>query len=118
MTWPPGRSACSSAAESGAYHAVSPAPPFSFADQLEAIREAVAPAGTTLTWVDADFLVNEGLDDGTLPLWSGADPSALIMAADPAAASATGLRPRPLSRDRPGHPGLAARREAAGPARS
>ena len=41
--------------KSGAYHAVSPAPPFSFADQLEAIRAAVAPQGTTLTWVDEDF---------------------------------------------------------------
>jgi 2'-hydroxyisoflavone reductase len=110
--------------EAGAYHAVSPAPPFSFGDQLEAIRETVAPAGTTLTWVDADFLVKEGLDDGTLPLWSGADPSALIMAADPGAALATGLRPRPLTetvrdtldwvRDekQPDQPGLHPDREA------
>jgi 2'-hydroxyisoflavone reductase len=110
--------------DSGAYHAVSPAPPFSFADQLEAIRETVAPSGTTLTWVDADFLVKEGLDDATLPLWSGADPSALIMAADPGAALATGLRPRPLTetvrdtltwlRDekQPDQPGLDPDREA------
>jgi 2'-hydroxyisoflavone reductase len=110
--------------ESGAYHAVSPAPPFNFADQLEAIRATVAPAGTTLTWVDADFLVKEGLDDGTLPLWSGADPSALIMAADPGAAQATGLRPRPLRETvqdtldwlrrekQPEHPGLDPDREA------
>ncbi len=82
--------------ESGAYHAVSPAPPFTFSDQLEKIRATVAPEGTSLTWVDADFLLREGLDDGTLPLWSGADESALIMAADPRAATATGLRPRPL----------------------
>jgi 2'-hydroxyisoflavone reductase len=81
---------------SGAYHAVSPAPPFTFSDQLEKIRATVAPEGTSLTWVDADFLLREGLDDGTLPLWSGADESALIMAADPRAATATGLRPRPL----------------------
>ena len=83
--------------QSGAYHAVSPAPPFTFGDQLETIRTTVAPEGTSLTWVDADFLLGEGLDDGTLPLWSGADESALIMAADPAAATATGLRPRPLA---------------------
>jgi 2'-hydroxyisoflavone reductase len=111
-------------AESGAYHAVSPPPPFSFADQLQAIRAAVAPEGTTLTWVDADFLVKEGLDEGTLPLWSGADPSALIMAADPGAALATGLQPRPLGetitdtlgwlreQEQPDHPGLDADREA------
>lgn len=110
--------------ESGAYHAVSPPPPFSFGDQLEAIRSAVAPEGTTLTWVDADFLVAEGLDDGTLPLWSGADPSALIMAADPGAALATGLQPRALGetiRDtlawlreqkQPDQPGLDPHREA------
>jgi 2'-hydroxyisoflavone reductase len=109
---------------SGAYHAVSPAPPFSFADQLEAIRAAVAPEGTTLTWVDADFLLAEGLDDATLPLWSGADASALIMAADPGAAIATGLQARPLSetiRDtldwlreqkQPDQPGVDADREA------
>jgi 2'-hydroxyisoflavone reductase len=110
--------------ESGPFHAVSPPPPFSFADQLEAIRSAVAPEGTTLTWVDADVLVKEGLDDGTLPLWSGADPSALIMAADPGAALATGLRLRPLGetiRDtlgwlreqkQPDQPGLDPDREA------
>jgi 2'-hydroxyisoflavone reductase len=110
--------------ESGAYHAVSPAPPFSFADQLEVIRGAVAPEGTTLTWVDADFLLADGLDDETLPLWSGADASALIMTADPRAAVATGLQPRPLAetvRDtldwlrnekQPDRPGLDADREA------
>jgi 2'-hydroxyisoflavone reductase len=110
--------------ESGAFHAVSPAPPFSFADQLDAIRGAIAPEGTTLTWVDADFVVDEGLDDATLPLWCGDDPSALILAADPGAAYATGLRPRPLTetvRDtldwlrsdkQPDLPGLDADREA------
>jgi 2'-hydroxyisoflavone reductase len=111
--------------EAGAYHAVSPPPPFSFADQLEAIRAAVAPAGTSLTWVDPDFLVAEGLDDGTLPLWSGGEDSSVLMAADPAAATATGLRPRPLAetvrdtlawlqtQDPPPRPGLAAEQEAA-----
>ena len=111
--------------ESGAYHAVSPAPPFSFADQLEEIRAAVAPEGTTLTWIEADFLLAEGLDDGALPLWSGADDdSALILAADPAAAVATGLRPRPLAdtvrdtldwlrgAEQPDRPGLAPELEA------
>ena len=110
--------------ESGAFHAVSPAPPFSFGDQLEAIRATVAPDGTRLTWVDEDFLLADGLDDGSLPLWSGGDPSALIMAADPSAALATGLRPRPLphtvrdtlewlrGQEQPTTPGLSAEREA------
>ena len=108
---------------SGAYHAVSPAPPFTFAEQLDAIRSAVAPAGTTLTWVDEGFLLAEGLDDGSLPLWSGGDPGRLIMAADPAAAVATGLAPRPLTdtvrdtlawlqgTERPERPGLSPERE-------
>src|SRR5215210_6208364 len=83
--------------ESGAFHAVGPPGPFTFADQLEAIRAAVAPAGTTLTWVDEGFLVAEGLDDASLPLWAGTDPGRLMMTADPAAAMRTGLRPRPLA---------------------
>ena len=109
---------------SGAFHAVSPAPPFSWRDELTAVRDAVAPAGTTLTWVDADFLVAEGIDDGTLPLWDANDPSVLSMAADPGRAMATGLHARPLadtvrdtwawaqSVEQPDSPGLAADREA------
>ena len=108
---------------SGAFHAVSPPPPFSFADQLEVIRSTVSPAGTELTWVDAGFLTAEGLDDGTLPLWSGGGQESLLMAADPAAALATGLRPRPLedtvrdtwewarTREQPSAPGLDPARE-------
>jgi 2'-hydroxyisoflavone reductase len=83
--------------ESGAFHAVSPAPPYSWGEQLEAIRSAVAPEGTTLTWVDGGFLIDHGLTDGTIPLWSADDPDVLMMAADPAKAQAAGLRPRPLA---------------------
>ena len=81
---------------SGAFHAVSPAPPFSWQDELEAVRDAVAPEGTTLTWVSADFLREAGVDDSALPLWAADDPEVLTMAADPGRATATGLRPRPL----------------------
>ena len=110
---------------SGPFHAVSPPPPFSYADQLTAIRDAVSPPGTTMTWVDAGFLLAEGLDDGALPLWSADDPGVLSMAADPARATGTGLRPRPLAEtvrdtwawiqtqaERPSQPGLPADREA------
>jgi 2'-hydroxyisoflavone reductase len=83
--------------ESGAFHAVSPAPPFSWRQQLEAIRDAVAPPGTVLTWVDGHFLLDQGIDDGSLPLWSAGDPDVLMMAADPAKAFGTGLTPRPLA---------------------
>jgi 2'-hydroxyisoflavone reductase len=81
---------------SGVFHAVSPAPPFGFGDMLEAIAARVAPAGTKLTWVDSEFLLAEGVTDESLPLWPGADDSRDINAADPAAAYAAGLAPRPL----------------------
>jgi 2'-hydroxyisoflavone reductase len=80
----------------GAFHAVSPEPVFTWRQELTAIADAVAPAGTTLTWVDADFVHAAGLPEGTLPLWSGDDPDVWTMGADPAKAYATGLSPRPL----------------------
>lgn len=80
----------------GAFHAVSPAPPFSLADLLEAMVAEVGPAGTTLTWVDADFLGERGLDGESLPLWSAFDPEGALNEADPSAAFAAGLSPRPL----------------------
>ena len=109
---------------SGAYHAASPAPPFSWGDELAAIRDAVGPPGTTLTWVPPEFLRAEGVDESVLPLWGGNDPAVLMMAADPGRATATGLSPRPLADtirdtwawaqtvDRPASAGLAADREA------
>jgi|SRR5450755_3510682 2'-hydroxyisoflavone reductase len=81
---------------SGVFHAVSPPPPFGFGDLLAAIAAEVALAGTRLTWVASDFLLAAGLDDQNLPLWPGADSEYDINAADPAAAYATGLTPRPL----------------------
>jgi 2'-hydroxyisoflavone reductase len=81
----------------GAYHAVSPEPVFTWRQQLEAIAAAVAPEGTTLTWVDEQFVSAAGLAPGTLPLWSGDDPDVWMMAADPAKAYGTGLSPRPLA---------------------
>jgi 2'-hydroxyisoflavone reductase len=81
---------------SGSFHAVSPAPPFGFGDLLATIAAQVAPAGTELTWVGSAFLLAAGLDDESLPLWPGADAEHDINAADPAAAFAAGLAPRPL----------------------
>ena len=97
MTWPPGWSACSSADESGAFHAVGPSSTFTWGEQLDTIADEVAPEGTTLHWVDEPFLLEAGLDDTALPLWPGADPDVLMMTADPAAALATGLTLRPLA---------------------
>lgn len=82
---------------SGAFHAVSPEPVFTWEQQLEAIVEAVGPAGTRLRWLDAAAVHAAGLPEGTLPLWSGDDPDVWLMAADPAKAYGTGLTPRPLA---------------------
>ncbi|MEV4137057.1 NAD-dependent epimerase/dehydratase family protein [Dactylosporangium sp. NPDC049742] len=80
----------------GVFHAVSPAPPFSFEQLLEAMLAEVGPPGTTLTWVDADFLRTRGIDEERLPLWHPFDAEAALDAADPSAAFAAGLSPRPL----------------------
>jgi 2'-hydroxyisoflavone reductase len=80
----------------GIYHAVSPAPPFRFRELLESIVAEVGPAGTELVWVDEEFLLANGQNDLSLPLWPGGDNARDINAADPAAAYATGLAPRPL----------------------
>ncbi len=82
---------------SGAFHAVSPEPVFTWRQQLEAIVEAVGPEGTRLRWLDAEAVHAAGLPEGTLPLWSGDDPDVWLMAADPAKAYGTGLSPRPLA---------------------
>ncbi|HSF26974.1 MAG TPA: NAD-dependent epimerase/dehydratase family protein [Actinomycetes bacterium] len=85
------------AGRAGALHAASPRPPWSWADTMSAIADTVAPAGTTLTWVDAPFLRAQGVDDRSLPLWSGGDAGRFIFALDPSAAYASGLSPRPLA---------------------
>ncbi len=110
----------------GIFHAVSPPPPFGFGDLLEAIAAEVAPWGTRLTWVDADFLVEFGESTETIPLWPGGDSERDINTADPARACAAGLAPRPIRQSiaeihaaqlaTPGQPpagvGLTAEREA------
>jgi 2'-hydroxyisoflavone reductase len=83
-------------AVTGTFHAVSPPPPFGFGDMLEAIAAEVAPAGTRLIWVDADFLIEFGESAETIPLWPGGDSESDINTADPSRAHAAGLSPRPL----------------------
>lgn len=81
----------------GAFNAVSPTPPFGFGELLAAIKETVAPDGTELVWVTEDFLKDQEISETDLPLWPGGDPDSDINAANPAAATATGLQPRPLA---------------------
>jgi 2'-hydroxyisoflavone reductase len=81
----------------GTFHTVNPAPPFGFGQMLAEIAAEVAPEGTELVWVDSDFLVAQGVDYNALPLWDGEDSEgANLSAANPAAAFAAGLSPRPL----------------------
>jgi 2'-hydroxyisoflavone reductase len=80
----------------GTFHAVSPPPPFGFGDLLTAIAAVVASPGTTLTWVGQQYLLDEGEDDVSLPMWPGGDTESAANAASPAAALAAGLAPRPL----------------------
>ncbi|MGI5244379.1 NAD-dependent epimerase/dehydratase family protein [Dactylosporangium sp. CA-139066] len=93
--------AMAEAGRPGVFHAAAPAwrpaKPFSFGDLLEAVRDAVGPPGTTLTWVDPQFLLERGLTGEELPLWPAPDPDAAVNAADPSAAFAAGLTPRPLA---------------------
>jgi 2'-hydroxyisoflavone reductase len=81
----------------GTFHAVSPEPPFGFGQMLEAIAAEVAPPGTELVWVPSDFLLARDVDGAVLPLWSeGEADGANMSTANPAAAYAAGLTPRPL----------------------
>jgi 2'-hydroxyisoflavone reductase len=81
----------------GAYQAASPFPPAKFGAVLDEIASCVAPPGTTLTWVDRDFLLEAGQDGASLPLWPGANPDGVIEAADPSRAVSAGLVTRPLA---------------------
>lgn len=80
----------------GAFNGVGTGLPFTFADMLDAIVEAVAPKGTALTWVDAAWLVEQGVDGPSLPLWDEGRYEATMTGSN-AAALATGLLPRPLA---------------------
>jgi 2'-hydroxyisoflavone reductase len=81
----------------GAFHAVSPPPPFSWGELLQAIVDTVGVAGTSLTWVEADWLRAQGLSESEFPLWAGGGPEAAFSSANPAKAYAAGLAPRPLA---------------------
>jgi 2'-hydroxyisoflavone reductase len=82
----------------GTFHAVSPPPPYGFGDLLDAIASEVAPPGTELVWVSSQFLLTQGVDESSVPLWPAFDAYGDINAASPAAAIAAGLRTRPVSR--------------------
>ena len=80
----------------GTFHAVSPEPPYTFGLMLGDIAAAVAPEDTTLTWVDEQWLLDQGETGESLPLWGAGDPWINANTADPTAARATRLDPRPV----------------------
>lgn len=80
----------------GVYNGIGTGLPFGFQDMLDAIAAAVAPPGTTLTWVDGQWLGEQGVTTQQLPLWSGGGDE-WVLASDNARAVATGLRSRPLA---------------------
>ena len=77
----------------GVFHAVRPTMPWS--ELLEATA-AIAPAGTTVTWVDGEWLTEQGVTGADLPLWSEGVVD-WQSAMSPARAEQAGLRHRPLS---------------------
>ena len=83
--------------KAGTFHTLSPAPPFTFEDMLNAIVDAVGPSGTQLEWVDLDFLLKSGVDGEMLPLWAGPYENDYGIACDPSRAINAGLAPRPLA---------------------
>jgi 2'-hydroxyisoflavone reductase len=83
--------------QGGTFHTASPMPPFSMGDLLSATVQALAPAGTRLVWADPDFLAAEGLDDQAFAFWAPGEADFDVLAADPTAAFAAGLTPRPLA---------------------
>jgi 2'-hydroxyisoflavone reductase len=80
----------------GVFNGVGTGLPFGFEDMLEAIRTAVAPEGTTLTWVDGAWLREQGVDGADLPLWAEGEDE-WTLAGSNARALASGLAPRPLT---------------------
>lgn len=80
----------------GVFNSVGTDLPFGFADLLTATATAVAPAGTTLTWVDGAWLAGQGVGADDLPLWNEGRDEWTLAGAN-ARALAAGLRPRPLT---------------------
>src|SRR3954452_3474271 len=80
----------------GVFNSVGTGLPFGFEDMLEAIRAAVAPEGTSLTWVDGGWLWEQGVDGSDLPLWAEGEDE-WTLAGSNARALASGLTPRPLT---------------------
>jgi len=81
---------------SGAVNAASQSPGYCLEDLLTETASAVAPPGTSLTWVDPEFARESGLTGAELPLWHGGE-RAWAGAVDVTRAASLGLSPRPVA---------------------
>jgi len=83
----------------GGFNAAGPSNTFTWAEQMDAIASAVAPAGTTLHWLTpaAAAAVVQDAGPGAFPLWGGTGPERWVETSDPAKAFAAGLTVRPLA---------------------
>ena len=88
----------SSAGLAGAYDGMGA--PMPRAEFLSALVDAIAPAGTTLTWVDQDFLVEHDVrpwsGERALPLWLPLPEHGGFLSRDVRDSLAAGLRTRPV----------------------
>ncbi len=82
--------------DDGIFNVVSPPAPYSFADMLGEVRDAVAPPGTELEWVPSAWLDERGVGSRALPLWSGTDEPSWVLALDPGLAIDEGFLARPI----------------------
>jgi 2'-hydroxyisoflavone reductase len=78
---------------SGPYSLVGPESLQTFRAMLDDVAVAVAPSGTRITWVDRDWLLAQGEDDTTVPLWRASEHP-WTSTSDPGRALADGLRLR------------------------
>lgn len=78
----------------GTFNAIGPAEPLTFERFLELAREPAA-TDARLVWADEEFLLEQGVLPGQLPLWMGPQWRG-FMEVDGGRAHLAGLRPRPL----------------------
>jgi 2'-hydroxyisoflavone reductase len=80
----------------GVFHASAPLPPFSFEDFLREAVKQVGPQDCELIWIEAEPLLNAGVEISTWPLWEALDDARLVLTIDSSRAIEAGLTLRPL----------------------
>ena len=65
-------------------------PVYTFGEMLADIASVVGPSGTSITWVDQQWLLDQGESDATIPLWGGGDPWILGQRGQPGGGACSG----------------------------